>query len=81
MRVDGQLLYNYNNLLPGRRYYDSSLKVDGLKTGFTNLAGYCFVGTGQKSGHDRLITVVLHDEDEFTETRSLMQYVYARNLI
>lgn len=81
MTVAGQLCYNYNNLLPGRKYYDSSLKVDGLKTGYTDLAGYCFVGTGQKTGHDRLITVVLHDENEPTETRSLMQYVYARNLI
>ena len=81
LTVAGQLCYNYNNLLPGRKYYDSALKVDGLKTGYTALAGYCFVGTGQKSGHDRLITVVLHDEDEFTETRSLVQYVYARNLI
>ncbi|WP_173021249.1 serine hydrolase [Secundilactobacillus folii] len=63
LKVSGQLCYNYNNLLPGRKYYNSALKVDGLKTGYTDLAGYCFVGTGQKSGHDRLITVVLHDAD------------------
>ena len=74
--VDGQLCYNYNNLLKGRKYYQSSLKVDGLKTGYTPLAGYCFVGTGQKTGKHRLITVVLHDEDEFTETRTLMNYAY-----
>ncbi|WP_024746727.1 D-alanyl-D-alanine carboxypeptidase family protein [Levilactobacillus namurensis] len=74
--VDGQLLYNYNNLLKGRKYYQASLKVDGLKTGYTPLAGYCFVGTGQKAGKHRLITVVLHDENEFTETRSLMNYAY-----
>jgi D-alanyl-D-alanine carboxypeptidase (penicillin-binding protein 5/6) len=81
LTVAGQLCYNYNNLLPGRKYYQASLNVDGLKTGYTGLAGYCFVGTGKKSGHDRLITVVLHDEDEFTETRSLMNYVYNSNLI
>lgn len=81
LTVSGQLCYNYNNLLPGRKYYQASLNVDGLKTGYTGLAGYCFVGTGKKSGHDRLITVVLHDEDEFTETRSLMNYVYNSNLI
>lgn len=74
--VDGQLLYNYNNLLQGRKYYQASLKVDGLKTGYTPLAGYCFVGTGQKAGKHRVITVVLHDENEFTETRSLMNYAY-----
>lgn len=74
--VDGQPCYNYNNLLKGRKYYQSSLKVNGLKTGYTPLAGYCFVGTGQKSGKHRVITVVLHDVNEFTETRSLMNHAY-----
>lgn len=79
MKVNGQLCYNYNNLLKGRKYYRASLNVDGLKTGYTPLAGYCFVGTGQKSGKHRVITVVLHDENEFTETRSLMEHVYRLN--
>ncbi len=76
VKVAGQYCHNYNNLLPGRKYYQKSLRVDGLKTGFTDLAGYCFVGTGKKAGHDRIITIVLHDENEFTETRSLMNHVY-----
>lgn len=76
MKVNGQTCHNYNNLLKGRKYYRASLKVDGLKTGYTPLAGYCFVGTGQKSGKHRVITVVLHDENEFTETRSLMNHAY-----
>ncbi|WP_395322882.1 D-alanyl-D-alanine carboxypeptidase family protein [Levilactobacillus parabrevis] len=76
MKVNGQVCHNYNNLLKGRKYYRASLKVDGLKTGYTPLAGYCFVGTGQKSGKHRVITVVLHDENEFTETRSLMNHAY-----
>lgn len=80
MTLDGQKLYNYNNMLPGRKYYQKSLNVDGLKTGYTVPAGYCFVGTGRKAGHDRIITVVLHDENEFTETRSLMNYVYNNKL-
>lgn len=79
-KINGQTCYNYNNLLKGRKYYQASLKVDGLKTGYTPLVGYCFVGTAKKSGHNRIITVVLHDEDEFTETRSLMNYVYKNNL-
>lgn len=81
LKVAGQLCHNYNNLLPGRAFYQPSLKVDGLKTGFTDLAGYCFVGTGKKSGHHRLITVVLHDQNEFTETRSLMNHVYRQHRI
>lgn len=75
--VDGQTTYNYNNLLAGRKYYQAALNVDGLKTGYTPLAGYCFVGTGQKTGKHRVITVVLHDINEFTETRSLMNKAYS----
>ncbi|MFC6260198.1 serine hydrolase [Levilactobacillus fujinensis] len=74
--IDGQLCYNYNNLLSGRKYAQASLNVDGLKTGYTPLAGYCFVGTGKMTGKQRVITVVLHDENEFTETRSLMNHAY-----
>lgn len=76
VKIGSQSMHNYNNLLPGRKYAQKSLKVDGLKTGYTDLAGYCFVGTGKKAGHHRVITVVLHDENEFTETRSLMNHVY-----
>ena len=76
MHVKGQRVYNYNNLLKGRKYYDKSLHVDGLKTGYTPLAGYCFVGTAKKPGHHRVITVVLHDENEFTETKSMMRYAF-----
>ncbi len=75
--VDGQLCYNYNNMLSGRKYYKASLNVDGLKTGYTPLAGYCFVGTGQQAGKHRVITVVLHDINEFTETQSLMKQAYS----
>lgn len=75
--VNGQLCYNYNNLLPGRKYYRASLNVDGLKTGYTPLAGYCFVGTAVRHDKHRVITVVLHDENEFTETRSLMTHAFA----
>ncbi|WP_283679158.1 serine hydrolase [Lentilactobacillus sp. Marseille-Q4993] len=78
MKIDGQTLYNYNNLLPGRKYYQASLNVDGLKTGYTTPAGYCFVGTAKKSGHDRIVSVVLNDVNEFTETRSLMNYAYSK---
>ncbi len=74
--VDGQRLHNYNNLLPGRKYYERHLHVDGLKTGYTPAAGYCFVGTGKRPGKDRLITVVLDDPTEFSDTDDLMNFVY-----
>ncbi|MDT2612716.1 serine hydrolase [Enterococcus dongliensis] len=54
--------------------------VDGLKTGTTDLAGACFVGTIQKDGR-RVITVILKATDQekdenarYVETSKLMDY-------
>ncbi|PFE02924.1 D-alanyl-D-alanine carboxypeptidase [Bacillus cereus] len=50
--------------------------MDGLKTGFTDSAGYCFTGTA-KQGDKRIITVVMGTESKmkrFTETHKLMSY-------
>ncbi|UHA74399.1 D-alanyl-D-alanine carboxypeptidase family protein [Paenibacillus sp. 481] len=50
--------------------------VDGLKTGFTNEAGYCFAGTAKQYGK-RLISVVMgtsEDAKRFTETKKLFSY-------
>ena len=76
LQVAGQTINNANSLLPGQEFAQPNLPVDGLKTGFTPRAGYCFVGTGKRKHHDRIITVVLHDANEFTDTRSLMKFVY-----
>ena len=77
--VAGQHLNNLNNLLPGKGFAKPGIRVDGLKTGFTPDAGYCYVGTEQPRHKDRLITVVLHDADEFTDTRSLMKFINANS--
>ncbi|KFN01909.1 D-alanyl-D-alanine carboxypeptidase [Bacillus clarus] len=50
--------------------------MDGLKTGFTDSAGYCFTGTA-KQGDKRIITVVMGTKSKtkrFTETHKLMSY-------
>lgn len=73
-------MVNWNWMLPG--FLSEKDGVDGLKTGTTDFAGACFVGTMMKDGQ-RIITVVLnatnHDEDpaaRFTETSRLMDYSY-----
>lgn len=51
---------NWNFMLPGLVFeYEG---VDGLKTGTTNLAGYCFTGTAERNG-TRLIAVVMNATD------------------
>lgn len=74
------LMENWNQLLPGKRLGKTG--VDGLKTGTTDYAGACFVGTMEKDG-ERVITVILnatnHKVDEgarFEETSKLMDYCY-----
>lgn len=69
---------NWNVMLyEGPNYKEG---VDGLKTGTTDLAGACFVGTIQKDGR-RVITVILNALDQpndenarFVETSKLMDY-------
>lgn len=50
--------------------------VDGLKTGFTDRAGYCFTGTVEQDGK-RFISVVMGTEEtdaRFVETKKLFSY-------
>ena len=47
--------------------------ADGVKTGWTRAAGYCFVGSATQ-GHNRIITVVLNSPDWQGETAALMRY-------
>ncbi len=50
--------------------------VDGVKTGFTNAAGYCLVASAQRNGM-RLISVVLgteNDEARMRESQKLLSY-------
>ncbi|MCL6548182.1 MAG: D-alanyl-D-alanine carboxypeptidase [Alicyclobacillus sp.] len=52
--------------------------LDGLKTGYTEDAGYCFVGTAERSGR-RLVVVVMGDtkndkNQRFVDTAKLLNY-------
>ena len=65
---------NTNELLQD----DSHLEVDGLKTGTSDAAGYCFASTTNKDGH-RIITVIDGAKDNdarFDQTKNLLNYIY-----
>ena len=51
----------------------------GVKTGFTNAAGYCFVGSASKGGVD-LISVVFYSSasGRWSDTRKLMEYGFTQ---
>ncbi|WP_088322001.1 D-alanyl-D-alanine carboxypeptidase family protein [Bacillus cereus] len=76
-----QLAFNNINVISTNDMLNKSLYIegmDGLKTGFTDSAGYCFTGTA-KQGDNRIITVVMGTSSKtkrFTETNKLMSYAF-----
>ncbi|HDR5568940.1 TPA: D-alanyl-D-alanine carboxypeptidase [Bacillus anthracis] len=79
-----QLAFNNINVISTNDMLNKNNKalyiegIDGLKTGFTDSAGYCFTGTA-KQGDTRIITVVMGTKGKtkrFTETNKLMTYAF-----
>jgi D-alanyl-D-alanine carboxypeptidase (penicillin-binding protein 5/6) len=74
-------MINWNWMLAGNKDNPNFKKyayegLDGLKTGSTDDAGYCFTGTAERNGV-RLISVVMGTKTEpkrFEETRKLLDY-------
>lgn len=65
---------NWNKMLPGLKHEYQG--VDGLKTGSTQAAGYCFTGTVEQK-NTRFISVVMGTtslDKRFTETAKLYDY-------
>lgn len=73
---------NWNWMLPGLvAAYEG---VDGIKTGYTEFAGYCFTGTAERNGM-RFITVVMNAKtngkgthlSRFEQTRKMLDYAFS----
>lgn len=74
---------NWNWMLPSLVFgYEG---VDGIKTGTTDFAGYCFTGTATRDGK-RFITVVMNAKNadgqgnykaRFDETRKMFDYAFS----
>jgi D-alanyl-D-alanine carboxypeptidase (penicillin-binding protein 5/6) len=60
-------LTSTNELLAGGQFY-------GIKTGYTQAAGECFVGLARINGHE-VVTVVLGAEDRFGATQTLANWI------
>lgn len=63
------VLENTNRVLRGYAY------CDGMKTGFTQEAGYCLVSSGEKNGQRRIV-VVLNDTDSsvWRDSQALLEW-------
>ena len=79
--TDKDPMVNWNWMLEGNKDVTNFKKyaypgLDGLKTGHTDQAGYCFTGTANHNGF-RLISVVMGTKSEparFIETKKLLDY-------
>ncbi|WP_240353166.1 D-alanyl-D-alanine carboxypeptidase family protein [Cohnella algarum] len=71
-------LQTTNEMLPGQRF--GTAGNDGLKTGYTESAGYCFTGSFLRGG-ERYITVVMGTETpeaRFEETAKLLDAAWGK---
>lgn len=56
--------------------FDTFLNLSGVKTGYTQLAGQCFVALGKTTDGHEVLTVLLGSVDRFGETKKLISWVY-----
>ena len=66
----GKIYVNKNQLLRSYR------GADGVKTGWTTLAGHCLVASAHR-GNRRLIAVLLHSADPYRDARRLLNFGFA----
>lgn len=74
--ISGKHTYSLSNKDAFLSYYDGAL---GIKTGFTNNAGYCFVGAARRSGITLTSCVLAsgwppNKSYKWTDTKALMDY-------
>lgn len=79
--------YSFSNLNTGRSYSIGTTNallgnvpgVQGMKTGYTNKAGYCFVGLSYSARGNTYISVVLGADSSsarWQDSRILLTYAY-----
>ena len=71
------IIYNTDDLL--HNFPQNGLKIQGGKTGYTESAGYCFVGKFIDQAGREIISVVLGSPDNdsrFSQTKNLVEWAY-----
>lgn len=68
----GQKFYPVKNV---NQFLGYLYGADGVKTGFTDLAGECLVASVSRDGH-RVISVVLKSADRFSDSAMLLEWAY-----
>jgi D-alanyl-D-alanine carboxypeptidase (penicillin-binding protein 5/6) len=79
--VRGTKVSTTNQMLRGGKYFDSTLGMTGLKTGYTSAAGYCLAATSAKAGRHPVLVVILGaatSKARFVGTKRLLHSIYDR---
>ncbi len=71
--VGGEFLHEKKST---NQLFDTFLNLSGVKTGYTQLAGQCFVSLGSTVDDHEVLTVILGSTDRFGETKKLLSWVY-----
>ncbi len=71
--VDGQFFHEKPST---NQLFDTFLNLKGVKTGYTELAGQCFISLGETDDGNDVLTIVLGSPDRFGETKKLLSWVY-----
>lgn len=61
-------------------FSNNKIKITGGKTGYTEAAGYCFVGEFINKNGNKIISVILGSENNnsrFTQTKDLVEWTYS----
>jgi len=70
--VSGKRIYTLKNV---NQFLGYLYGADGVKTGFTDLAGQCLVSSVSRDGH-RILAVVLKSQDRFGDSARMIEWVY-----
>jgi len=70
-------LHNHNNLLGREVPGVPGARVDGVKTGYMEISGECYVGSATINGW-QLIAVFLNDKDRYKDALTLFQYGFSQ---
>ncbi len=57
------------------KLFDTFIGSKGIKTGYTDLAGQCFINLSENKAGDEIITIILGSSDRFGETVNLMSWI------
>ncbi len=71
--VDGKFFHEKKST---NQLFDTFLNLKGVKTGYTELAGQCFIALGVNKTGNEVLTIVLGSPDRFGETKKLLSWVY-----